>query len=250
MSSNQADTHAWMFWKRFALALGLIFVVAVAYAARQSAEQSKSSPSSSQAQPGEPALNGTWKLNRDESDDTREKLRSAMQDRDQNGPMGGHGGMGGGRMGIPGIGVGGMGRPGGPGGPGGGMGRGQGAGSEDQRARLRDLVEAPDQLNIVQKGPEIDMTDTQSHVRSLFTDGRKIEKPKKDSNRTEVKANWNHETLVTEEKGPNGEKISHSYEVVGEGKQLADTLMLESKKLNAPIIVRSVYDRAESVKTE
>ena len=249
MSSNQADKHAWIFWKRFGLALGLVFVVAVAYAAKQSAEQAKPSPSISQAQPGEPALNGTWKLNRDESDDAREKLRSAMQDRDQNGPMGGHGGMGGGgvRMGIPGIGVGGMGRPGGPGG---GMGRGQGAGSEDQRARLRDLVEAPDQLNIVQKGPEIDMTDTQSHVRSLFTDGRKIEKPKKDSNQTEVKAHWNHETLMTEEKGPNGEKISHSYEIVGEGKQLADTLTVESKKLNTPIIVRSVYDRAESAKAE
>lgn len=250
MSSNHAHTHAWIFWKRFALALGLVCVVAVAYAAKQSAEQSKPYPSASQAQTGEPALNGTWKLNRDESDDAREKLRSAMQDRDQNGPMGGHGGgMGGGgvRMGIPGIGVGGMGRPGGPGG---GMGRGQGAGSEDQRARLRDLVEAPDQLNIVQKGPEINVTDTQSHTRTLFTDGRKIEKPKKDGNQAQVKAHWNHETLVTEEKGPNGEKISHSYEIVGEGKQLADTLTVESKKLNTPIIVRSVYDRAESAKAD
>lgn len=250
MSSNQAAMHASIFGKRFALALGVVFVVAVAYAAKQSGEQSKTSASNSQAQPGEPALNGTWKLNRDESDDAREKLRSAMQDRDQNGPMGGHGGMGGGgvRMGIPGIGVGGMGRPGG--GPGGGMGRGQGAGSEDQRARLRDLVEAPDQLNIAQKGPEIDMTDTQSHTRALFTDGRKIEKSKKGSNQTQVKAHWNHETLMTEEKGPDGEKISHSYEIVGEGKQLADTLTVESKKLNTPIIVRSVYDRAESAKAE
>lgn len=250
MSLNDAHTHAWIFWKRLALALGLVFLVAVAYAAKQSGEQSKPSPSASQAQSGEPALNGIWKLNRDESDDPREKLRSAMQERDQNGPMGRHGGMGGGgvTMGIPGIGVGGMGRPGG--GPGGGMGRGQGAGSEDQRARLRDLVEAPDQLNIVQKGPEIDMTDTQSHTRTLFTDGRKIEKPKKDSTRTQVKAQWNHETLLSEEKGPNGEKMSHSYELVGSGKQLADTLTVESKKLNTPIIVRSVYDRAQSAKAE
>jgi hypothetical protein len=94
------------------------------------------------------------------------------------------------------------------------------------------------------------MTDTQSHVRTLFTDGRKIEKSKKESNQTQVKANWNHETLVTEEKGPNGEKISHSYEIIGDGKQLADTLTLETKKLNTPIIVRSVYDRAESAKAD
>jgi hypothetical protein len=55
---------------------------------------------------------------------------------------------------------------------------------------------------------------------------------------------------VTEEKGPNGEKISHSYEITGEGKQLADTLTVESKKLNTPIIIRSVYDRAESAKAD
>jgi hypothetical protein len=248
MSANGNNTHAWVFWKRFAIALGLVFVVAMAYAAKQSAEQSK--PSAPEAKQGEPALNGTWKLNRDQSDDPREKLRSAMQDRDQNGPMGGHGGMGGGgvRMGIPGIGVGGMGRP--RGGPGGGMGRGQGAGSEDQRSRLRDLVEAPDQLRVEQKGPEIDMKDTQSHTRTLFTDGRKVEKPKKDSDHTQVKAHWEHGSLVTEEKGPNGEKVSHSYEITGEGKQLADTLTVESKKLNTPIIIRSVYDRAESAKAE
>jgi hypothetical protein len=250
MSANGNNTHAWVFWKRFTFALGLVFVVAVAYAAKQSSEQSKPAPSAPEAKQGEPVLNGTWKLNRDQSDDPREKLRSAMQDRDQNGPMGGHGGMGGGgvTMGVPGIGVGGMGRP--RGGPGGGMGRGQGAGSEDQRARLRDLVEAPDQLRVAQKGPEIDMTDTQSRVRTLFTDGRKVEKPKKDSDHTQVKAHWERGTLVTEEKGPNGEKVSHSYEMVGEAKQLADTLTIESKKLNTPIIVRSVYDRAESAKAE
>lgn len=153
-------------------------------------------------------------------------------------------------MGIPGIG--GMGRPGGPGG---GQGRGPGAGgpgagSEEQRGRLRDLVEAPDQLKIAQNGPEIDMTDTEGHVRSLFTDGRKLEKPKKDNTQTQVKARWDHATLITEEKGPNGEKISHSYEITGDGKQLADTLTVESKKLNTPIIVRSVYDKADSDKTE
>ncbi len=241
MSSNRR--HAQNFWSRFIFAVGLMVAFAAAYAAKQSAEQTKA-PASQDAQT--PSLNGTWKLNRDQSDDPREKLRSAMQDRDQNGPMGGHGGMGGGgvTMGIPGIGGiggGGMGRRGG--GP--GMGGGSGAGSLEQREKLRDLVEAPDQLTVTQKGPEIDMADTQSHVRSLFTDGRKLEKPKKDSPQAQVKAHWERETLITEEKGPNGEKISHSYEIAGESKQLADTLTIESKKLNTPIIVRSVYDRAQ-----
>lgn len=244
MSSSWNKTHAWIFWKRFALALGLVLVVAAAYAAEQSAEQPKPAPPTTEPSQGPAALSGTWKLNHDESDDPREKLRSAMQDRDQNGGMGG----GGVTMGIPGIGgIGGMGRPGGPGG---GQGRGSGAGSEEQRGRLRDLVEAPDQVKIAQKGAETDMTDSEGHIRSLFTDGRKLEKPKKDSTQTQVKAHWDHATLITEEKGPNGEKISHSYEITGAGKQLADTLTLESKKLNTPIIVRSIYDKADSGKVE
>lgn len=246
MSCKTNRAHARHFWSRFALALGLVIAFAAAFAAKQAAEQPRPAGEVAQSQP----LNGTWKLNRDQSEDPREKLRSAMQDRDQNGPMRHPGGMGGGgaTMGIPGIGGiggGGMGRRGGP-----GIGQGSGAGSEEQRAKLRDLVEAPDQLNVTQKGPEIDMADTQSHVRSLFTDGRKVEKPKKDSNQVQVKAHWERKTLITEEKGPNGEKISHSYEITGDGKQMADTLTLESKKLNTPIIVRSVYDRADGEKGE
>ncbi len=242
MSSHGDGKHAQLFWRRFIFAVGLMVAFAAAYAAKQSAEQTKAATSDGgQVR----SLDGTWKLNRDQSDDAREKLRSAMQDRDKNGPMGRPGGMGGGgvTMGIPGIGGiggGGMGRRGG--GP--GMG-GSGAGSEEQQAKLRDLAEAPDQLKVTQKGPEIDMADTQSHVRSLFTDGRKLEKAKKDSNQVQIKAHWERETLISEEKGPNGEKISHTYEITGGGKQLADTLTLESKKLNTPIIVRSVYDRAE-----
>ena len=50
--------------------------------------------------------------------------------------------------------------------------------------------------------------------------------------------------MITEEKGPGGEKISHAYEIMQERQQMADTLTLETKHLNTPIIVRSVYDRS------
>jgi len=240
---NKPETRH--FWIRLTIAIGLVLIVAAAFGARQSSGQLKTPASASQTTESQaPALNGTWKLNRDESDDPREKLRSAIQDRDQNGSPGGmgrRGGMGGGvGMGIPGMG----------GGMGGGMGRrggvqGGGSGSDEQHARLRDLIQAPDQVSVAQKGPEIDVTDTENHMRALFTDGRKLDKPKKDSAQTQVKARWDHGTLVTEEKGPSGEKVSHSYEITNQGKQLADTLTLESKRLNTPVIIRYVYDKAE-----
>jgi hypothetical protein len=237
---KKPDPAAPRFWIRLALALGVILIVAAVSraqqpdAARTDASQASATPQASFA--------GAWKLNRDESDDPREKLRSAIQDRNQNGNPGGmgrHGGMGGGGigMGIPGVGTGGgMGRP--------GNGPGQSSGSDEQHARLFDLIQPPDQIRVAQKEPEIDLTDTDSHTRALFTDGRKLEKPKKDALQTQVKARWERQTLITDEKGPNGEKISHSYELSPEGKFI-DTVTLESKRLNTPIIVRSVYDKAD-----
>ena len=240
----QKSNHQ-LFWIRLGIAVGLILLVAAARGSGQVRDSSKS-PDSNTAQAGDnqhPVLNGTWKLNADESDDARQKLRSAMQERDQSGSPGGMGRRGGMGGGIGGGGIG-MGIPGMGGGMGGG--RGRGSGSDEQHARLWDVVRAPDQITVAQKGPETDITDNQNRVRAIFTDDRKLEKPKKDSPETQVKARWDGQTLTTEEKGPNGEKISHAYELSPDGKQqLIDTLTLESKRLNTPIIVRSVYDKSE-----
>lgn len=236
---RSTKTVARHFWVRLAIAAGVILVVAAIARAQQS-DDAKSSPAASTDSP-QAALAGSWKLNRDESDDPRDKLRSAIQDREQNGYPGGmgrRGGMGGGGIGtgIPGT----TGPMGGP--PMGYPRQGQGSGSDDQKARLLQVVEPPGQISVAQKGPEVDMTDNESHTRALFTDGRKLDKAKRDAIQTQVKAHWQGQTLVTEEKGPNGEKISHTYELSSEGKFI-DTLTLESKKLNTPIIIRSVYDK-------
>jgi hypothetical protein len=230
---EKADSEAARFWIRLSIAAGVVLLAAAVYSSGQSSDQSKGSGTKSESQP---SLSGTWKINHDESDDPREKIRAAIQDREQNGSPGG---MGGGGMGSGGIG---MGIPGIGGGRHGGV---QGSGSEEQHARLRHLIRAPEQVSIAQKGPEVDLTDSENHVRALFTDGRKLDKPKRDSPQVQVKAHWDHETLVSEEKGPDGEKISHTYEITNEGKQLADTLTLETKRLNTPIIIRSVYDKSE-----
>ena len=138
-------------------------------------------------------------------------------------------------MGIPGMG-------GGMGGPYGGQGRG--SENTEEHARLWDVVRASDQITVAQKGPETDITDSENRVRALFTDGRKLDKPKKDATQTQVKAHWDGQTLITEEKGPNGEKISHSYALSSEGK-LSDTVTLESKRMSTPVIIHYVYDKTE-----
>src|SRR5258705_12985975 len=149
------------FWIRLSLATGLVLLVAAAYSAGQSPDQSRTSASAAAGSP--PSLNGTWKLNRDESDDPSEKLRSAIQDREQNGSPGGmgrRGGMGGGGMGggigmgIPGIG-GSMGLP--------GRGMHGGSGSGEHPAPLRDVDSASQQVFNVNKWAGSDLVRHQTN---------------------------------------------------------------------------------------
>jgi hypothetical protein len=185
---------------------------------------------------GKPTIIGTWKLNLDESDDPRKKLEEA-----RNSSGGGYGG------GHGGVRVGG-GWPGGgyPGGGGGGYGghRGGSQGvSDEDRARMAELLHPADSLSIAQKEAEVDLTDDQGRKRVYYTDGRKLEKSK-DANNQELAAKWDHERLTSEEKGPHGGKITRSFAPSPDGTQLYETLNIESSRSNRTVYIRYVYDRA------
>jgi hypothetical protein len=197
------------------------------------------------AKPSQPAVDakprtsilGGWKLNRDESDDPRQKLQSAR------GSGGGGGSRGGGvRMGIPGMG-------GGPIGGGGRRGSGQGGGDNDQdRERMQAVIAPANALTLSQKepkGPEVDLADDQNRTTAFFTDGRKLEKPKDASNQ-EVAAHWDGNRLVTDEKNPRGGKMSRTYELSYDGMQLYETVSFTMGRSNSPATIRYVYDQSAS----
>jgi hypothetical protein len=179
---------------------------------------------------------GAWKFNKDESDDGRARLR---QQREADNTNSGNNGNGGPRMG---------GWPGGPmgGGPGyGGQRRPQG--SDDESDRMGDIVNPPREINLSQKfdkDPEVLLTDDREHRSAFFTDGRKLEK-QKDSSYQEIAAHWDSSNLVTDEKGAHGGKLSRTYELSPDGKQLIETVHLSDSKGNHPISVRYVYDASD-----
>jgi hypothetical protein len=176
---------------------------------------------------------GAWKLNRDESDDARKKMQDA---RGANGGGGG-GGRGGVRMGIPGMG----------GGPLGGRRGGGGNESDEDRQRMQGVVEPTRSLTVAEakKDVEVDVFDDQQRKTAIFTDGRKLEKSK-DANNQEVAAHWEGNRLVTEEKSPNGQKMSRTYELSYDGTQLYETLRLTKGRSNSQISIRYVYDQADA----
>lgn len=191
-----------------------------------------------------PDFTGSWRLNLDHSDNSGAKLREFEQETDRGSygprPMGyprypgavgiGLGGpMIGGPMGRPPMGMPPLSRP-----------------NYEDMMRMRKLIEAPDQVTIKHKDQEIDMVDGEDRVRALVTEDRKLEKPKKNSPRTEVKAHWSQSSLVSEEKGPDGTKIAKTYEISDDKKQMYEKVTINGKRLDSPITIRYRYDKAKT----
>jgi hypothetical protein len=174
---------------------------------------------------------GDWKLNADESDDARKKMHDA---RGTNGGQGG--GRGGVRMGIPGMG----------GGPYGGR-RGGGGESDDDRQRMQEVLNPSRSLTVAEarKDVEVDVFDDQAHKTAIFTDGRKLQKSKDNTNQ-EIAARWDGNRLVTDEKTPSGKKLSRTYELSYDSTQLYETLRLTRGRSDSQVSVRYVYDQANA----
>lgn len=225
------------------------------------AQSQEQSPTQSAAkQPPRTTLNGSWKLNRDESDDPRQKVRAAESS--NSGTTGGYPGgnyPGGGYPGGPGGGYPGGGYPGGgyPGGgnPGGGRRGGYPSGggpygqntNQDIEAnpKMQPLIHPSGLLDIELKSPEIDVTDDVFHKLILYTDGRKLQKSKDDANQ-EAAAHWDGNHLVSDEKSPLGGKMNRSFELSRDGRELYETLHIDNGRSDTPITIRYVYDIASS----
>jgi hypothetical protein len=202
---------------------------------------SQDSPGTSQTKAPAPnvprtkSLAGTWRLNREDSDDPRKKLEEAR----------GSGGQGGGRR------SGGMGGgwPGGMGGGRGGYGgRGQGGESNSELQKMQLFLQPAQQLTIAQKEPEIDIADDLDRKITAYADGRKVEKSK-DPNSQQVDARWDGYRLVMEGKDPRGNKYERSYEVLEGNQQLRETLLLKVGRNNTEISIRYVYDLVSGSKS-
>jgi hypothetical protein len=185
-------------------------------------------------------LAGFWKLNADQSDDAQKKLEEARQTRA--GSAGGSGGGPGGRGGV------GFPFPGGGGGRngpygGGGNGRGMGGDTSESTERLQEVVRPEYSQTIELQDAEVDSTNDRGDRLVFYTDGRKIQKSK-DNSVQEISAHWNGSQLVTDEKSPQGKKMSRTIEMSLDGRQFYETWHIENGRSGSPIIIRYVYDAA------
>jgi len=90
-------------------------------------------------------------------------------------------------------------------------------------------------------GAEVDLVDDHDRKYAFMTDGRKLQKSK-DANYQEIAAKFEGTRLVSDEKDPRGNKMSRTFELSSDGRQLYETLHVTSGRSNTPHVVRYVYD--------
>ncbi len=168
-----------------------------------------------------PSLAGTWKLNKDQSDNPREKMQEAM------GNSGGGQGEGGGHH---------------QGGQGGGS--GQGGGGRHGGGMMEDMS----QLTIVQTGSDIKITGASGKLLAALPAADTSAKPNDaDANAPPVpSAHWQYNQLVTESQGQRRGKTTRTYALSSDGKQLDVTTRIESPRFSQPVTYRLVYDPVKS----
>jgi hypothetical protein len=109
--------------------------------------------------------------------------------------------------------------------------------------QMRELVRPSSTQTIDLRDTEVDATDDRDTKLEFFTDGRKIQKSKNDSLQ-EISAHWNGAQLVTDEKGPQGRKMSRTLELSSDGRQFYETWHIENGRSGSVIVIRYVYDAA------
>jgi len=172
------------------------------------------------APPPRTTILGAWKFNPEDSDDPSKRRQDS---RGSNGGGSGRGRMGGG-------------------GRGGGYGRRGGGGeSDEERQKMRELLTPARAITLSMTGAEIDLVNDRNRKLAFMTDGRKLQKSK-DENYQEIAAKFDGSRLVTDEKNPRGGKMSRTFELSYDGRQLYETLHMTTGRNNSPLVIRFVYD--------
>jgi hypothetical protein len=122
----------------------------------------------------------------------------------------------------------------------GGYGRRGGEGDEVQQ-KMHELFSPANAITLSMTGAEVDLVDDRDRKRAFMTDGRKLQKSK-DPKYQEMAAKLEGKRLVTEEKSRRGDKMSRTFELSEDGRQLYETLHMTIGRNNTPLVIRYVYD--------
>jgi len=120
---------------------------------------------------------------------------------------------------------------------------------DEERQKVHELLTPARAITLSMTGAEVDLVDDRDRKRVFMTDGRKLQKSK-DEKYQEIAAKFEGNRLVTDEKDPRGGKMSRTFELSYDGRQLYETLHLTTGRNNAPLVIRFVYDIAPQTEAQ
>ena len=196
----------------------------------------------------QPQLAGRWAFNADQSDDAQQKISDARQNSKDNGggSGGGYPGSGSPRVGMgwpmggiwPGGGIGG----GGSGRRGGGGNRGSGVSSEDWDRLGKD----PKYLHIDQRSDQVAVADDSDQTQTFYPDGKKHDDKDANGKKVTTKTDWQGDSLIAETSLSHSTKLTQTFRVSEDGKQLYVVSRLEAPSLQGPVSIRRVFDLSKA----
>jgi hypothetical protein len=124
-----------------------------------------------------------------------------------------------------------------------GRGGGRAMGDPEEMARMReamrDILNPPDHLTIVQTDAMIAITGPDGRTTRLSPNGKKI---KDENTKIERKTRWDGGKLVSEVSGAGPSKITQTFSVDTEAGQLHVTALVEGGRNNQKRTISHVYD--------
>jgi len=163
-----------------------------------------------------PNLSGTWRLNRNVSDDPAKVARETRPSDSGGSTSGAWSGRRGHRRGD------------------------AGRSREDPDP---DMFAALETLTIRHQEPQLSITDDVGRQRTLFTDGRRTEEGRSRGGTTKVTARWKEGHIEVVSVPEHGPKITETYAMTADGTQLTVTTKLEGARRSG-VTIRRVYDAA------
>jgi hypothetical protein len=88
--------------------------------------------------------------------------------------------------------------------------------------------------------------DDSDHAQTYYPDGKKHEDKDADGKKVTTKTDWQGDTLVAEEKLTHSGKLTRTFRLSDDGKQLYIVSRLEDPSLQGPVSIRRVYDLSKA----
>jgi len=104
------------------------------------------------------------------------------------------------------------------------------------------LAENPKFLRIDQQPNQVVVADDSDRAQTFYPDGKKHDDKDVNGKKVSTKSEWQGDMLVAETKLSHSSKLTQSFRLSDDGKQLYVTSRLENSSLQAPVSVRRVYD--------